>query len=82
MGPVGDEEGAAGVLGLDCVYSFRVWSVSLWVFHGGDAVLPISPNFLSSKIKKCLFLDILLRPLMVFSEKSSIMSAWVLRTQM
>ena len=40
-------------------------------------VLPISPSFLSSKSRKCFRCEISCRPLIVFSEKSSTMSAWV-----
>lgn len=54
--------------------------VLVWGF-AGRCILPMSPNFLSSNIKKRFLLDISLRPLIVFSEKSSIMSAWVLSTQ-
>ena len=47
------------------------------VEHG---LLPISPSFLSSKSRKCFLLDISCKPLIVFSDQSSMISAWVLST--
>lgn len=92
MGPSTDGEGSAGVLGLNCVCVARRGQPLRK--HGVDGVsgdrqcrmqhhlLPISPSFLSSKRRKCFLLDIAFRPLIVFSDQSSMMSACVLSTQM
>ena len=47
----------------------------------GRGLLPISPSFLSSNSKKRFRLDISCNPAMVFWDQSSMISAWVLRTQ-
>lgn len=49
-------------------------------YRVGNCLLPMSPSFLSSKSRKCFLLDISPKPLMVFSDQSSMISAWVFRT--
>ena len=47
-----------------------------------DDLLPMSPSFLSSKSRKRLRVDISCKRAIVFFDQSSMISAWVLRTQM
>ena len=91
--PGRDGEGAAGVLGLDCAYggdrlveiSTRGYGLRTERGHIElaatlECILPMSPNFRSSKSRNFFRREISLRLLMVRSPKSSTMSAWVLRT--
>lgn len=91
VGPSTDGEGSTGVLGLDRVFVtragqplkhriFQVKGGTRW--RMGQCLLPISPSFLSSKSRKCFLLDISSKPLIVLSDQSSMISAWVLSTQM
>ncbi len=52
-----------------------------WGCRVGHDLLPMSPSFLSSKSRKRFRVEISCKPLMVSCDQSSIMSAWVLRTQ-
>lgn len=85
FGPLCDLERTRSVLFLYCAcrdlsvwFSMRSASVRL----NGNNILPISPNFLSSKIRKRFRLATSLKPLTVLSPQSSMISAWVLRMQM
>ncbi len=92
VGPSADGEGSAGVLGLDRVCltrdhqplrKLREWSKRRRkALRRGHCLLPMSPSFLSSKSRKRFLFDISSKPLIVLSDQSSMISAWVLSTHM